>query len=49
MQSDGFLEALRGLAEETRLRLVALLAESELSVTDMVEILGQSQHDCRVI
>ncbi len=43
MRSDRFLEALRGLAEETRLRLVALLAESELSVTDMVEILGQSQ------
>jgi ubiquinone/menaquinone biosynthesis C-methylase UbiE len=43
MRHDEFLEALRGLAEETRLRLVALLAESELSVTDMVEILGQSQ------
>ncbi|MDB5396549.1 MAG: ArsR family transcriptional regulator [Rhodospirillales bacterium] len=43
MNYGNFLEALRGLAEETRLRLVALLAESELSVTDMVEILGQSQ------
>ncbi len=43
MRYEDFLEALRGLAEETRLRLVALLAESELSVTDMVEILGQSQ------
>ena len=43
MRHGDFLEALRGLAEETRLRLVALLAESELSVTDMVEILGQSQ------
>jgi ubiquinone/menaquinone biosynthesis C-methylase UbiE len=38
-----FLEALRAVAEPTRLRLVALLAESELTVTDMVEILGQSQ------
>jgi ArsR family transcriptional regulator len=37
------LEALRGLAEPTRLRLIALLAESELTVTEMVEILGQSQ------
>src|ERR1700729_2188842 len=38
-----FLDALRGLAEPTRLRLVALLAESDLTVTDLVEILGQSQ------
>ena len=38
-----FLEALRALAEPTRLRLAALLAECELTVTDMVEILGQSQ------
>jgi ArsR family transcriptional regulator len=43
MNYGEFLEALRGLAEETRLRLIALLAESELSVTEMVEILGQSQ------
>jgi ubiquinone/menaquinone biosynthesis C-methylase UbiE len=38
-----FLDALRGLAEPTRLRLVALLAESDLTVTDLVAILGQSQ------
>ena len=43
MRSDRFLEALRALAEPTRLRLIALLAESELTVSDMVEILGQSQ------
>lgn len=43
MKHDPFVEALRALAEPTRLRLVALLAESELTVTDMVEILGQSQ------
>lgn len=34
---------LRAAGEATRLRLVALLAEGELSVKDMTEILGQSQ------
>jgi ArsR family transcriptional regulator len=43
MKYESLLDALRAIAEPTRLRLVALLAESELSVTDMVEILGQSQ------
>ncbi len=43
MQFESFLDMLRAVAEPTRLRLVALLAESELTVTDMVEILGQSQ------
>lgn len=43
MKFDALLDALRGLAEPTRLRLVALLAESDLTVTDLVEILGQSQ------
>ena len=43
MRSERFLEALRALAEPTRLRLIALLAESELTVSEMVEILGQSQ------
>ena len=43
MKHEAFLEALRAVAEPTRLRLIALLAESELTVTDMVEILGQSQ------
>jgi ArsR family transcriptional regulator len=43
MKFDNFVDALRALAEPTRLRLVSLLGESELSVTDMVEILGQSQ------
>ena len=43
MRSEHFLEALRALAEPTRLRLIALLAESELTVSEMVEILGQSQ------
>lgn len=43
MKFKDLLELLRGLAEPTRLRLVALLAESDLTVTDLVEILGQSQ------
>jgi ArsR family transcriptional regulator len=43
MKFAELLDALRGLAEPTRLRLVALLAESDLTVTDLVEILGQSQ------
>ena len=37
------LAALSAAAEETRLRLLALLAESELTVTEIVTILGQSQ------
>jgi ArsR family transcriptional regulator len=43
MKHDPFLDALRAVAEPTRLRLIALLADSELTVTEMVEILGQSQ------
>lgn len=43
MTLDGVIEVLRGLGEPTRIRLVALLAESELSVTELVQILGQSQ------
>ena len=34
---------LRAAAEETRLRILALLAEGELSVSDLTDILGQSQ------
>ncbi|GEO99072.1 ArsR/SmtB family transcription factor [Methylobacterium haplocladii] len=34
---------LRAVAEETRLRILALLADGELSVTDLTDILGQSQ------
>lgn len=37
------LIALRGAGEATRLRILALLAESELNVTDLTQILGQSQ------
>lgn len=42
--SSGFLLAgLRAAGEETRLRILALLAEGELSVSDLTDILGQSQ------
>ena len=41
MQS--ILNPLRAMAEPTRMRLVALCAESELTVTELAEILGQSQ------
>src|ERR1051325_3636125 len=37
------LQALRAAAEETRLRILALLAQGELSVSDLTDILGQSQ------
>jgi ubiquinone/menaquinone biosynthesis C-methylase UbiE/DNA-binding transcriptional ArsR family regulator len=37
------LAALETLGEPTRLRLVALLAEAELTVTELTTILGQSQ------
>lgn len=45
-QTIGFADLLAGLkaaGEETRLRILALLAESELNVSDLTEILGQSQ------
>src|SRR6476659_4702123 len=37
------LAILRAAAEETRLRILALLGEGELSVSDLTDILGQSQ------
>jgi ArsR family transcriptional regulator len=37
------LEVLRALGEETRLRIVALLQHGELTVSDLTDILGQSQ------
>lgn len=37
------MAALRAAAEPTRLRLLALCAESELTVTELTQILGQSQ------
>jgi ArsR family transcriptional regulator len=40
---DTVLEGLRAAAEPTRLRLMALCAEGELTVSELVQILGQSQ------
>lgn len=40
---DVAVSALRAAAEETRLRMLLLLAEGELSVSDLTDILGQSQ------
>ena len=40
---DPALAALNAAGEETRLRLLALLAEAELTVSEVVAILGQSQ------
>ena len=37
------LAALEAAGESTRLRLLALLAEAELTVSELVSILGQSQ------
>lgn len=37
------LTALKAVGEDTRLRIVALLAHGELTVSDLVDILGQSQ------
>jgi len=37
------LSVLRAAAEETRLRILALLVEGDLSVSDLTDILGQSQ------
>jgi ubiquinone/menaquinone biosynthesis C-methylase UbiE len=40
---ETLVAALRAAGEETRVRLLALLAEGELNVTDLTDILGQSQ------
>jgi ArsR family transcriptional regulator len=40
---DALLPGLRAIAEPTRLRLLALLGHSELTVTEVTQILGQSQ------
>lgn len=40
---DTLLNALRAVAEPTRLRLLALCSQSELTVTELTHILGQSQ------
>lgn len=43
MGLEPMVAALRAAGEETRLRLLALLATGELSVSDLTEIMGQSQ------
>ncbi|MFX4223871.1 MAG: ArsR/SmtB family transcription factor [Thalassobaculum sp.] len=40
---EDVLAGLRAIAEPTRLRILVLCARSELSVTELVDILGQSQ------
>jgi ArsR family transcriptional regulator len=40
---EGLLTGLRAAAEPTRLRIVALLATGELTVSELVRVLGQSQ------
>ncbi len=40
---ESFLNALRAAAEPTRMRLLALLADGELTVGELATILGQSQ------
>src|ERR1051325_5169174 len=43
MQTEALLGGLKAAGEPTRLRLLALCAQSELTVTELVHILGQSQ------
>ncbi len=40
---DAMVAALKAAGEETRLRILALLGEGDLSVSDLTDILGQSQ------
>src|SRR5580765_5958828 len=40
---DRLLSGLRAAAEPTRLRILALLAAGELTVSEIVHVLGQSQ------
>src|SRR5487761_111952 len=40
---EDLLTALRAIAEPTRLRLVVLCARGELTVSELTQILGQSQ------
>ena len=43
MRTEAALDALRAIAEDTRLRILSVLRRGELTVTDLTEILGQSQ------
>jgi DNA-binding transcriptional ArsR family regulator len=43
LPSSELVAALKAAAEPTRLRILALLADAELNVKDLTQILGQSQ------
>lgn len=43
MNLDAALNIFKAIGEETRLRIVALLARGDLTVTELTQILGQSQ------
>ena len=43
MQTQALLQGLRAAGESTRLRLLFLCSLSELTVSELVQILGQSQ------
>lgn len=43
LSADGLTTVLKAAGEETRLRILALLADGERSVKDLTDILGQSQ------
>src|SRR5450759_4301919 len=43
LRFDALNAALKAAGEETRLRVLALLAEAELTVSDLTDILRQSQ------
>ena len=43
LTSEAILDLLRSIGEATRLRIVSLLQHGELTVSDLTEILGQSQ------
>ncbi len=49
MTFNSTLDGLRAAAEPTRLRILALCAEAELSVRELTQILGQSQPGYRGI
>ena len=40
---DALVTSLRAIAEPTRLRLIALLSRAELTVTEITQVIGQSQ------
>ena len=40
---DGYIDALKAIAEPTRLRLIRLCAQGELTVSELTRIVGQSQ------